>query len=284
MYNYLIVDGKKIPSEDARISALDAGFIYGFAVYETFFVKDSRIPFFQEHMERMAKSIDFFKFPVEKSFYEDIKVQAKDLINSNQISQGRMRLTISPGNWVLPELKSEKITTVLSVSPISKSPMAVKLMTSRVRKTNDVFLPSFVKVTGNFPSLLSYREARANGFDEAVMLRQDGIVTEGSFCNLFWLDLYGRFKTPSLDCCILDGVTRNQIIESARSIGIEVIEGRYSEDELATCNSLFISSSTRGLLKASQLDERIFSTSEIESILEIQKEYEMRENESLKSF
>ncbi|MBE7412550.1 MAG: aminotransferase class IV [Leptospiraceae bacterium] len=284
MSDFLIINGKKLQSESAFISAVDSGFTYGFAIYETFFIKDSRVAFFNEHVERMRKSIEYFQIRIENDFTEKIKSQTKELIHSNQIKNGRMRLTLSPGVWSLPDLKSNSVTTVLSASPILHTNTSIQLMVSSFRKTNEVFLPDFVKVTGNFPSIFSYKEAKENGFDEAVLLRKDGIVTEGSFCNLFWIDEKDRIKTPSLDSCILGGVTRSEILKAAESIGIKIIEGKFSQNELKSCKLIYISSSTRGLLRVSQLDKRIFPEIQPDSILNIQKEYEKRESESLKLF
>ncbi|MCE9499935.1 MAG: aminotransferase class IV, partial [Leptospira sp.] len=154
------INGEIISDEKAGVSPFDSGFQYGFGLYETFFVKDSKVAFYPEHISRLKSSLKYFNLEVPYDFFERLRARILLLIHENSISDGRLRMTLTPGIWRLPLFRTEKINSVLNIQPISKQPDSVSLQISRVLKSPVPVFPPFVKITGNYPSILSYREAR----------------------------------------------------------------------------------------------------------------------------
>jgi branched-chain amino acid aminotransferase len=116
----------------------------------------------------------------------------------------------------------------------------VKACTSSWRRLDDNIIPSRGKVTGGYVnSALAKSEAHWNGYDEAIVLNQDGHVAEGSAMNMF-IVREGRLRTPAVSDNILEGITRNTIIELAKNdLGLEVVERTIDRSELYIADEVF---------------------------------------------
>ena len=110
-----------------------------------------------------------------------------------------------------------------------------------------------VKSTSYAVNMAAEAEARSRGADDAVFVRDDGIVLEGPVTNVWWRS--GRtLSTPSLDLGILAGVTRGALIEAAATLGYEVEEGHFTLDQLLAAEEVFTSSSVREVMPAVSVD------------------------------
>jgi branched-subunit amino acid aminotransferase/4-amino-4-deoxychorismate lyase len=274
------LNGSIISEDTLPFSPLDASAYYGFSVYETFYVKDSKVAFFEEHYNRLKNSCEYFQFPTP--LLHELKQRIKNLISKTSVEHGRLRLIVSPGKF--SEVISPKsITSVIKIEQITSTPNDIKLLITSVRKPEPSIFPPFVKISSNIVSLLSYREAKLGGYDEGIMLTTKDHVSEGSYCNLFWTRNNELF-TPSLDSSILEGVTRNKIIEVCNTLNIKINENKYLIKDLEACDNLYISSSTRGLLFVSKLNNRIFREDTFNKSNEIKNLYEKLQNESLEKW
>lgn len=274
-------NGTLYPDDSPLLAAKDIGFYYGLGLYETFYVRDKKVAFFEDHMNRFFTSVNYFNYQLPENFSENLKNRIKQLLDHESTTDARLRLTFSQGNTPILQPDKEKTTSILSLQPISTYAKAIKLMVSEIRKPYPAIFPAHVKYTANIYSLYSYREAQRNQFDEGVLLTQNGLIAEGSFCNVFWLDRNGLIKTPSTSCSILDGVTRIKLLQAAQNAGITIERGEYLENELDLCEELYISSSTRGIIPVKILGERIFPEGFSENVQKIKQEYEKLLQESL---
>ncbi len=258
-------------------SPLDASAYYGLSVYETFFVKRSKVAFFDDHYSRLEKSCQYFQIPIPEKM--EVKQRIQTLIQKENVELGRLRLIVSPGSY--KEIVSPKTqNSFLNLERLNSTPKEIQLLLTNVRKPDPPLFPPFAKVSSNLLSLLSYREAILSGYQEGIMLTTNNHIAEGSYCNLFWSkgkELY----TPSLECSILEGVTRSKILEVCESLDLTVHEGKYFPEELDSCDNLYISSSTRGLLYVSKYNDRLFSGDIFHKSLDIKNSYEVLQDESL---
>jgi branched-chain amino acid aminotransferase len=109
------------------------------------------------------------------------------------------------------------------------------------RRVEDNAIPGRAKICGAYVnSVLATDDARRNGFDEAIFLTEDGHVAEGASCNIFMVR-DGRLITPSTSQNILEGITRDSVMELARrELNLEVIERPIDRSELYVCDELFL--------------------------------------------
>ena len=274
------LNGSIVSEDTLPFSPLDASAYYGFSVYETFYVKNSKVAFFEEHYNRLKNSCEYFQFPTPT--IGDLKLRIKNLISKTAVEHGRLRLIVSPGN--ISELLSPKsITSIIKIEQITSIPNDIKLLITSIRKPEPAIFPPFVKISSNIVSLLSYREAKLNGYDEGIMLTTQNHISEGSYCNLFWT-FNNELHTPSLDSSILEGVTRNKIIEVCNTLNIKINDNKYLSKELESCENLYISSSTRGLLFVSKLNNRIFTKDTFHKSNELKNLYEELQKESFEKW
>jgi branched-chain amino acid aminotransferase len=133
----------------------------------------------------------------------------------------------------------------------------IRCCTSSWRRVPDTSIPGRAKVTGIYiNSALAHTEAQDRGFDEAIMLTQEGNVSEGSGENVFIVS-EGQLVTPGPAEGILMGITRNTVMELARTeLGIETIERSIPRSEIYTAEECFLSGTAAHLSPVFELDNR----------------------------
>jgi len=104
-------------------------------------------------------------------------------------------------------------------------------------------------------SVLAKREAKLAGYDEAVMLDVNGLVSEGSGENIFVVRK-GTLHTPDLSCSILEGITRDSVLVIARELGIPVVEGRLTRDQLWLADEVFFTGTAAEVTPVREVDDR----------------------------
>jgi branched-chain amino acid aminotransferase len=125
------------------------------------------------------------------------------------------------------------------------------------RRIEDNAIPPRAKICGAYVnSALASDDAHRSGFDEAILLNERGHVTEGATCNLFMVRK-GRLITPAVTDNILEGITRDSIMElAARELGIETIERSIARSELYVCDELFLTGTAVGVAPVVRVDHR----------------------------
>ena len=132
------------------------------------------------------------------------------------------------------------------------------------RRVEDNAIPGRAKICGAYVnSALASDEARRNGFDEAIFLTEEGHVAEGASCNIFMVRS-GRLITPPASENILEGITRDTIIELARrELSINVIERPIDRSELYVCDELFFTGTAAEIAPITRVDHRAVGSGEV---------------------
>lgn len=272
-------NGELLPKDSKLFSAFHSSVYFGLSVYETCFVIDKRIAFWEEHVQRMKQSIEFIGLYVSEDFFSNLKTRIQSFLENSDAKYQRLRIIFLPRDYP----NSNEFDSLLLSQEISKPAESVQLCTSSIRKPHPNPLPGYLKLSANFYSTYSYREAKQKGFDEALLLTTNELITEGSYCNLFWIYKNECF-TPSLSSSILEGITRSKIIEASIIERIPILEGEFPLSLLERANSIFISSSTRGLIPVTRLNEKVFPIVTYEKVERIKARYEIMLQESLKKW
>ena len=133
----------------------------------------------------------------------------------------------------------------------------IRCMVSTWRRVPDLSLPARAKITGAYVnSAFAKSEALENGFDEAIVLTQDGHVSEGSAENLFLLR-DGVFVTPPVSDDILEGITRGLVIDLIRDeLKMPLVERSIDRTELYTCDELFLCGTGAQISPVVEVDRR----------------------------
>ncbi|MEK9675563.1 MAG: aminotransferase class IV, partial [Chloroflexota bacterium] len=144
-------------------------------------------------------------------------------------------------NLMLHKLDDEFMVVMLPFGSYIDNSRPLRCQTSSWRRPMDSSMPTGVKISGLYTtSILAKTEAITAGFDEAILLNQDGTVSEGSGENLFMIR-DGVISTPSeTDNCLL-GITRDSVIQlAAKELGLEVVQRRIHRSELYIAYEVFL--------------------------------------------
>lgn len=260
----MIVDwnGSLLEESQAVVSLYDHGFLYGMGLFETFRTYEGR-PFLLEwHLERLQEGCDALDIRY-KPDKEALMGRIETLLRSNGLQDAYFRLTVTAGiePLGLPAGVYEKPNEVIYVKPLPPvDPSAARegkalqrLVLRRNTPEGDVRLKSLHYMN----NLLAKKEMRRYpwaGGAEGLFLDKQGHLCEGIVSNLFFVQ-GGRLYTPSVDTGLLPGITRRFILTAAPERGIDVIEGRFTWEQLKEADEVFLTNSIQEIVPVTKLYE-----------------------------
>lgn len=259
------MDGQLVPEAEATVSVLSHGLHYGTSVFEGIRVyktaKGPAIFRLREHAERLLESAKILLMRPQVSVAQ-VEEAIVRTVRANEMEAGYVRpllwygaesLGINPGNNAVHFMVAALPWGSYLGEDVVRQ--GAKLMTSSWRRSPGDVMPTKSKAGGNYVnSVLANQEARANGFDEAMLLDKQGYVAEGSGENVFFvLDgvLYAIAHSVNLR-----GITRDSIIRIARSMDIEVVPTMATRDELYIADELFLVGTAAEVTPVASLDRR----------------------------
>ncbi|MCX5771115.1 MAG: branched-chain amino acid transaminase [Candidatus Hydrogenedentes bacterium] len=260
--------GKYVPTEQAKISVMTHAFNYGTGLFEGirgYYVQDvDNILIFrlEEHVDRMVRNMNILCMEIDET-HEQISEICCEVARRSGFREGiyirpicyKSELSLGPK---LRGVESSFCCYVIKLGDYVDIQKGLDVVVSSWRRLSDNAIPSRVKSTGSYlNSSLAATEAKQAGFDEAIFLREDGTVAEGSAMNLFMV-AQGKLVTTPPNSDILVGITRNTVIELARDeLGIEVIERPIARTELYVCDELFFTGTGAQVAPVRSVDRRL---------------------------
>jgi D-alanine transaminase len=247
------LNGRYLPIEDAHISVLDRGFLFGDGVYEVIPAYRGRLFEFEAHMARLDNSLAAVRIGNPYTLEEWRGILAPLLEDGTdqyvylQITRGAApkRDHLFPDN-VAPTVFAMS-SPILSYPAREAGIKAVCLEDSRWQNCH-------VKAITLLANVLLRQEASAQGGAEAILIK-NGFVTEGSSSNVFAV-LDGTLITPPLSRDILPGITREVILKIAEANAISYREQPLSIDDLKQADEIWIVSSIREIVPVVELDDK----------------------------
>jgi branched-chain amino acid aminotransferase/4-amino-4-deoxychorismate lyase len=232
----------------------DRGLLLGDGLFETVLFKAGRAVLWEPHLARLTRGCAALGLPAPVT--DDLASQADAAIAAAGLGAARaaVRLTWTAGSGGRgldrPSPLQPRLIVSAAASALPESP--ARLVTSSVRR-NEGSPASRLKTLSYLDNVLARREALAAGADEALMLNGRGHLASAAAANLFWI-ADGRLYTPALDCGVLDGIMRGQVIAAAGRVGAPVVEADVPSSDLKGAEALFLTSSLIGLRRVASLD------------------------------
>lgn len=253
----VFLNGHIVPQEQAMISVLDRGFLYGDGLFETLRVLSGRPVQWKAHWDRFQQGLHVLKLHCPYSEAELIQA-ALELVRWNHIQEGVLRLTISRGcgRRGYSPMGATEPTVVLSTSVLQKSDL--QLMPQWRLATTSVCLPrahaaSSVKTANKLAQVLARAEADAVGADEGILCSPEGWVVEATSGNLFWFRAQ-TLCSPPLSLGALPGIARETILKIAHEWGWATREEQVRPEEWIGCDGVFMTMSTFGVVEVVAVD------------------------------
>ena len=255
------MNGRSVPMKDARVSVSDRAFLYGDGVFETMRSYAGEVFMLGAHLDRLFDSLKAVKIrpPFSKKY---LASQVERCLKINRLQSAYIRLTVTRGEGkfgigICPLLKPNVIivTKGLDGYPPDLYKRGISVGISKVTRQNEYSPLSGVKSL-NYLNYLSARiDAKARGYDEAVILNTKGCVAECPTSNIF-LVKKGRLITPSVKSGVLPGITRDVVIGIAKSLRIKVEERAVRPGELITSDEVFLTNSIAEILPVTKIGSR----------------------------
>jgi branched-chain amino acid aminotransferase len=260
-------EGKIVPLADAKINIAVHGFLYGTTVFSGMRAywneEKKRLFVFRpyDHFHRLLNSARMMA--MDCPYDEEGLIQLTlDLLRTDDWKEDiYLRPTIYKADMGigvrLHDLKDEFSMFVMAFEKYLKNDTDAHLTFSSWRRIDDNVIPARGKVSGSYAnSALIKTDANRAGFDEAIVLDQNGHISEGSAMNIFMMR-DGILVTPPPTDNILEGITRRSVIELARNeLGIEVVERSIDRTEAFIAEEIFMTGTAAQIVAATKVDFR----------------------------
>ncbi len=264
---YIWMDGELVAWDEAKVHVLTHTLHYGLGVFEglrCYACADGRSAIFRlhEHVLRLWQSAHILSI---RSPYdiEQIETACVETVRANELAECYIRplLFVGAGEMGLAA-SSNPVHLAVAVWPwgsyLGEEGLAqgIRVRTSSFQRYHPNSLMTKAKAVGHYVnSILASLEARSAGYDESLMLDVDGYAAEGCGENLF-IVRGGRVKTPPI-ATVLEGVTRNTAIDLLHAAGIEVVEERFTRDEVYIADEAFFTGTAAEITPIKSLDDRL---------------------------
>jgi branched-chain amino acid aminotransferase len=255
------VGDKLYPRAEARVSVFDSSVQGGDAVWEGLRVYREGIFCLERHLKRLMDSAHILMFeniPTREFIRSAI---AATLKANDMDTDTHIRLTLTRGEKITsgmdPRLNQMGCCLIVLAEwkpPVYNNASGIRVITSSIRRNGPQFLDSKIHHNNLLNNILAKIQANLAGADAAVMLDQNGFVSELNDTNLF-MARKGVLYTPYADAC-LPGITRELMIEGAKRIGVEVCEKNLSLSDFYTADEVFATGTMGELTPVVEIDGR----------------------------
>jgi len=272
-FPYTFFEGDFVKTEDAKVSIMTNALQYGTGIFggvRGYYNKDENAIYIfrlEDHIARLHSSARILGCPLP---YGEARMKeiVIELVKRNKPgSDVYFRPFGYVGNLELgPNLANTKLDFALYMIPLGEyMPLGkgLQLKVSSWRRISDNAIPSRAKISGGYVnSALARKEAADEGYDEAILLRENGTVSEGSAENIF-LVRNGELITPAVSEGVLEGITRRTIIQMAADMGIPTQARPVERSELYIADEVFLTGTGCQVAWVESIDRRTIGNGQI---------------------
>jgi len=257
----IYISGKLYDKQDAKISVYDHGLLYGDGVFEGIRSYHGKVFRLKEHLDRLwdsAKAI-WLTIPMTKA---EMARAIEETLAVNKIRDGYIRVLVTRGAGSLgldpthcaqPEIII--IADRIALYPEEYYEKGLEIVTVSVMRNHPAALSPRIKSLNYLNNILAKIEGMQAGCIEALMLNHKGEISECSGDNIF-LVRQGRLQTPPCEAGILEGITRDAVIQLAREAGIVVQEMPLTKHDVYIADECFLTGSAAEVVPVIKVDSR----------------------------
>jgi branched-chain amino acid aminotransferase len=255
------INGKLFDKADAKISVFDHGLLYGDGVFEGIRIYNAKVFRLRQHIDRLYESARHIalELPLGR---EQMTQAVLDTVKANAKQDGYIRLVVTRGGGSLgldPNRCSDPQVIVIvddiSLYPVEFYEKGLEVITASIVRNHANAVNPRIKSLNYLNNILAKIEAVRAGCQEAVMLNPNGEVAECTGDNIF-LVKRGVLRTPHLAAGILEGVTRNAVIELAREAKVPVQEMALTRHDIYSADECFLTGTAAEVVAVVKCDGR----------------------------
>ncbi len=261
MSRIIFMNDRLVPEEEARVSVFDHGLLYGDGVFEGLRSYSGRVFRLDAHLDRLYASARAIclEIPMAK---EAVAKAVIDTLAANKLSDGYVRLVVTRGAGSLGldpgRTKNPQVIVIadtISLYPREFYEKGLRIVTAATQRTQSAALSPRIKSLNYLNNIMAKLEGLQAGCVEALMLNHKGEVAECTGDNIFVVR-GGRLLTPPPDAGILEGITRNAVMELAHAAGIDCRESTLVRHDLYTADECFLTGTAAEVIPVVEIDGR----------------------------
>ena len=263
----IYISGKFYAKEDAKISVYDHGLLYGDGIFEGLRSYGGKVFRLQEHLVRLYESAKAIWLTIPISI-EQMTKDVNETLKVNNLSDAYIRLVVTRGSGSLgldPNRTSDPqviiIADKITLYPPEFYEKGLDIITASTIRNHPAALSPRIKSLNYLNNILAKIEGLRAGCIEALMLNSKGEVAVCTCDNIF-LVRHKQLLTPPIDAGILEGVTREAVIEAARAAGMEVREIPLTRHDVYVADEVFLTGTAAEVIPVVKIDNRAIGNGE----------------------
>jgi branched-chain amino acid aminotransferase len=245
-------NGAVVDEADARISPFDHGLLVGDGVFETLRVYGGKPFAWSRHFERLDRSARGLGLDVPD--HDGLRAAAAAVIDANDITEGRLRITVTGGPSPLGSERGTGDPTVIVAASEARAWPTTEAVVVVPWARNELGATTGLKTISYAENVRALAFAHDRGASEAIFANTRGDLCEATGSNVFVVN-DGVLRTPPPESGCLLGVTRALVLELARDLGIRAEEPTLASNALAGADEAFLTSSTREVQPIARVDD-----------------------------
>ncbi len=257
----IYLNGKLVPENQAKVSVFDHGLLYGDGVFEGIRSYNGHIFELEAHVERLYDSAKAIALDIPMTRAGMMSAVARTC-KANKTTDGYIRLLVTRGVGTLglnPYLcKKPQIIIIaadIQLYPKKLYDEGLAIITAGTTRNLSEAVNPRIKSLNYLNNILAKVEAINSGCVEAIMLNSQGAVAEATGDNVF-IVRGDKLITPPVNEGILEGITRNVVMDLARKQGMVVSEERLSRYDLYTADEVFLTGTAAEVIGVVNIDKR----------------------------
>lgn len=259
------INGRFVTKEEASVSVYDHGFLYGDGVFEGIRCYNARVFKLTEHVDRLFDSAHTLRLEIPMTRAE-VAAAIVETVRRSGLRDAYIRPVVSrgPGDLGIDPRKCPKASVVIIVDSIQLYPeeayrKGLRLITTSTRQRPVDVLNPRVKTCNYLNNIMARLETNLAGVDEGLMLTADGYVAECTADNVFVVRK-GRVATPPAYLGILQGVTRQTVLDLCGTLGVPAAEQVITLHDVYTADECFLTGTGAELGPVVEVDGRAIGT------------------------
>jgi branched-chain amino acid aminotransferase len=259
------IGGKLYEKSDAKISVFDHGLLYGDGVFEGIRSYSGKVFRLQQHVDRLYHSAQGIHLQIPMT-REEMARAIIETLSVNKLVDAYIRVIVTRGAGSLgldPRKTTDPqviiITDQISLYPEELYEHGLKIITSGTTRNHPNALNPRIKSLNYLNNIMAKIEGTNAGCLEALMLNHKGEVAECTGDNIFVMTR-GVIHTPSIDSGILEGITRDAVIELARQAGYAVVERTMDRYDVYNADECFLTGTAAELIPVVECDGRVLGS------------------------
>ena len=246
----------------ARVAPVSSAMLYGAAFHDRRDLQRQTLPLARTHWQRLKNHATKLSVDVGGANERNIGEALRKLVAVNQVNNGRARVILLARSgrdiWKTKKEDPRKTDLLIMTGEPQNVPAAGMSLAVSPYRCNTLSPLVGIRSLNYLEQVLSWEEAQARDFDEAVVLNERGEIVSATMANIFWVK-NGTLHTPAFSTGAIAGITRAAVIELAGKQFTPVIEGVYELADLTEADEIFLTSASLGVALVTTFDFRQYS-------------------------